>query len=101
MIAVSEIRFHVVEMKTRVPFHFGGVSVTEIPKVFLRLEATVDGTSQRGMSMGGLIPGWFYKKSEMDIETGYRNMIAVFHAAQQLDAEPTPFEFWRTLYDRQ
>lgn len=105
MIAVSEARFHVVEMETRVPFHFGGVAVTEIPKVFLCLEATVDGTSQRGMSMGGLIPGWFYKEPEMDVETGYRNMVAVFRAAadaaQQLDAEPTPFEFWRALYDRQ
>jgi len=105
MIAVSETKFHVVEMETRVPFHFGGVAVTEIPKVFLRVDATVDGTSQRGVSMGGLIPGWFYKEPEMDVETGYRNMVSVFRAAaetaQELDAEPTPFDFWRTLYDRQ
>ena len=105
MIAVSETKFHVVDMETRVPFHFGGVAVTEIPKVFVCVEATVDGTSQPGVSMGGLIPGWFYKEPEMDVETGYQNMIAVFRAAaetaQKLDADPTLFEFWRTLYDRQ
>lgn len=104
-IAVTQTAFHVVDLETRLPFHFGNVEVTEIPKVFLRVEADVDGESQVGVSMGGLIPGWFYKDPDMRLETGYRNMVAAFRsaadAAQNLDPEPTTFAFWRSLYERQ
>lgn len=87
------------------PFHFGNVKVTEIPKLFLRLEVDVDGAQQVGVAMGGLIPSWFYKDPEMRLETGYRNMVSVFRSAAEiaknLDAKPTAFAFWRSLYERQ
>ncbi|WP_435181767.1 hypothetical protein [Halorussus sp. AFM4] len=104
-VAVSRTALHVVDLETRLPFHFGNVEVTEIPKVFLRVEADVDGTSQVGVGMAGLIPGWFYKDPEMKLEAGYRNMVEAFRAAADiatdLDPAPTPFAFWRTLSERQ
>jgi len=104
-IAVRQTTFHVVDLETRLPFHFGNVEVTEIPKLFLRVEADVDGESQVGVAMGGLIPGWFYKDPEMRVEAGYRNMVEAFRsaadAAEHLDPEPTAFAFWRSLYERQ
>ena len=104
-IAVSHTAFHVVELETRLPFHFGNVEVTAIPKLFLRVEATVDGATQEGTAMGGLIPGWFFKDPEMDVETGYRDMVEVFRSAaitaRDLPAEPTAFDFWRSLYRSQ
>jgi hypothetical protein len=104
-IAVSGASFQVTELETRLPFHFGDIEVTAIPKVLLRVEATVDGTRQTGVAMGGLIPGWFFKNPEMAVETGYRKMIAAFRRAADtaldLDPEPTPFAFWRAVYDEQ
>ena len=104
-IAVSDTAFHVIDLETRLPFHFGTVEVTVIPKVFLRVDATVDGTPQQGTAMGGLIPGWFFKDPEMGVEAGYRRMIEVFRSAatiaRDLPPEPTPFDFWRALYDSQ
>jgi L-alanine-DL-glutamate epimerase-like enolase superfamily enzyme len=104
-IAVTQTAFHVIDLETRLPFHFGNVEITEIPKVFLRAEVNVDGESQVGVAMGGLIPSWFYKDPEMRLQAGYRNMVAAFRSAADiatnLDPEPTAFAFWRSLYDRQ
>ncbi|NHN61390.1 MULTISPECIES: hypothetical protein [Halorussus] len=104
-VAVTRTAFRVVDLETRLPFHFGNVEVTEIPKLFLRVEAEVDGESEVGVGMAGLIPGWFYKDPEMGLDAGYRSMVEVFRsaadAATTLDPEPSAFEFWRSLYDRQ
>ena len=104
-VAVSRTAFHVVDLETRLPFHFGNVEVTEIPKLFLRIDADVDGESQVGVGMAGLIPGWFYKDPEMDLEAGYRNMVEAFRSAADvatdLDPEPTAFALWQSLYERQ
>jgi hypothetical protein len=104
-VSVVDTAFHVIDLETRLPFHFGTVEVTAIPKVFLRVDVAVDGVRRDGVAMGGLIPGWFYKDPEMAVETGYRNMVEVFQAAataaRDLEPEPTAFAFWRSLSARQ
>ncbi|QLG29544.1 hypothetical protein HUG10_16120 [Halorarum halophilum] len=104
-ISVSTTTFHVIDLETRMPFHFGNVEVTEIPKLFLRVETDVDGATQEGIATGGLIPGWFYKDPEMSLDEGIQNMVAVFQSAadiaRNLDPEPTAFAFWRSLYEAQ
>ncbi|MFC6724923.1 hypothetical protein ACFQE1_11180, partial [Halobium palmae] len=104
-VSVASTAFHVVDLETRMPFHFGNVSVTAIPKLLLDVEVEVDGGTERGTAMGGLIPGWFYKDPDMPLETGLRRMVTVFEAAatgaRELPAAPTAFAFWRSLYDRQ
>lgn len=104
-VTVTTTEFRVFDLETRMPFHFGNVSVSEIPKVFLRIEADIDGTSQTGTAMGGLIPGWFYKDPAMGLVEGLENMVETFQKAAEtartLDAQPTAFGFWRTLYARQ
>lgn len=103
--AISTAEFRVLDLETRMPFHFGNVDVTAIPKVFLRIEAEIDGETQAGTSMGGLIPGWFYKDPDMPLETGLKNMIETFRSAadsaRSLDPAPTAFAFWEALYERQ
>lgn len=104
-ISVSALTLHVVDLNTRLPFHFGNIKVTEIPKVFLQVEANIDGVIQKGIAMGGLIPGWFYKDPEMALEEGFSNMVEVFRSAadtaRALDPKPTMFTFWRSLYRNQ
>lgn len=104
-ISVSTTEFHVLDLETRMPFHFGNVEVTEIPKVFLQIEADINGTTQQGIAMGGLLPGWFYKDPSMSLENGLRNMIEAFRSAadsaRTLNPEPTAFAFWKALYAKQ
>jgi hypothetical protein len=104
-VTVTDTAFHVVDLEKRMPFHFGNVEVSHDPQLFLRLDAEIDGETQRGIAMGGLIPSWFYKDSAMGLDRGFRNMIAVFRAAadiaRELDPEPTPFDAWTALYARQ
>jgi len=104
-VTVTDTAFHVVDLEKRMPFHFGNVEVSHDPQLFLRLDAEIDGGTQRGVAMGGLIPSWFYKDPTMGPDRGFRNMIAVFRAAadiaQQLDPKPTPFDVWIALYARQ
>ena len=104
-VSVTAADLRVFDLETRMPFHFGNVEVTEIPKVFLDLEVDVDGVTQRGTAMGGLIPGWFYKDPDMPLEEGLGNMIEAFRTAATgatvLEPQSTTFEFWHALYGRQ
>jgi L-alanine-DL-glutamate epimerase-like enolase superfamily enzyme len=104
-ISVSATEYHVLDLEKRMPFHFGTVEVTEDPQAFLRIEASIDGTSQTGIAMGGLVAPWFYKDPEMSLEAGFRNMIETFRSATEiarhLDPAPTPFAFWESLYESQ
>jgi hypothetical protein len=104
-ISVRETGLRVFDLRTRMPFHFGNVAVTEIPRVFLRIEAEIDGAAQQGTAMGGLVPGWFYKDPDMRLSQGLVSMIDVFRAAanhaRALDPESTAFDCWHALYRRQ
>jgi hypothetical protein len=105
VISVENTSFHVLDLERRMPFHFGNVEVTHDPQVFLQITADVDGTERTGVSMGGLIPGWFYKDPSMSPEAGFRAMIEAFRSAadiaEDVKSYPTPFSFWSAVYDRQ
>ena len=104
-VSVERTEFGVLEMQTRMPFHFGNVEATEIPKLFLTAEVVVEGERQRGTAMGGLIPGWFYKDPEMGLAEGLQRMVRTFRTAattaEGLDPEPTAFAVWHSLYEAQ
>jgi len=104
-VSVTDTEIRVFDLETRMPFHFGNVEVTEIPKIFLRIEAEIDGETRTGTAMGGLIPGWFYKDPDMRLVDGLANMIEVFRAgvdhARALEPAPTAFDCWWSLYERQ
>lgn len=104
-VSVSSTAFHVLDLERRMPFHFGNVEVTHDPQLSLEIELVVDGEEQCGVAMGGLIPSWFFKNPSMAPADGFRAMIAVFWSAadiaRSLEPEPTPFDLWQTLYERQ
>ena len=104
-ISVTDTSFHVLDLDRRMPFHFGNVEVTHDPQLFLEIDLVVEGTEQRGVAMGGLIPSWFFKEPSMAPADGFRAMVSVFQSAaeivQDLDGEPTPFDLWYALYERQ
>jgi hypothetical protein len=104
-ISVSNTSFHVLDLDRRMPFHFGNVEVTHDPQLFLEIDLVIDGEEQRGVAMGGLIPSWFFKEPSMAPADGFRAMVSVFRSAadiaRELDPEPTPFDLWYALYERQ
>lgn len=104
-VSVSRTEFSIFELETRMPFHFGNVEATEIPKIFLTADVVVDGTTEQGTAMGGLIPGWFYKDPTMRFVDGIANMIETFRSAAEIaetiDPESTAFAFWQSLYEEQ
>lgn len=103
-IEVADVSAHVAVLELRMPFHFGNVAVTEIPHVFLEAEVAVDESTRSGISMGGLIPMWFYKDPDMPYEDGLTTMAEVFSTvgsfAEDVDATDSPFAFWEALYQR-
>lgn len=100
---IKDTELSILNMRRRMPFHFGNVHVTEGPQVSLIVEATVDGNHATGHSMGALAPMWFYKDPDMTLEDGIDAMLDTFKVAcdhaETNDTSPTVFEFWRSLYD--
>ena len=78
--------------------------MTHLPHVFLRIEASVDGRAQSGISADHLPPKWFTKDPDRDPKEEIEDMLSVIEnacgLAKDIEAE-TVFNFWRDLYGRQ
>ncbi|MFC7007276.1 hypothetical protein [Halalkalicoccus salilacus] len=87
------------------PFRFGNVVATEGAHHFLDLEVRIDSERANGLSMVGIAPMWFLKDPDLPLTEQNERLLEVFDAAcehaRALDAEPTVFEFWYGLYERQ
>lgn len=92
------------ELRTRMPFRYGIATLTQLPHVFLRAEVEIDGKLHAGIAADHLPPKWFTKDPARDPLAEIDEMLAVINRARQharaIDA-PTPFAFWRELYERQ
>ena len=55
-LAVRNVDFFVLNMRTRMPFRYGIASLVALPHLFVRLEAEVDGAGQVGLASEGLPP---------------------------------------------
>ena len=78
--------------------------MTHLPHVFLRIEASVDGRSQIGISADHLPPKWFTKDPDRDPKEEIEDMLSVIEnpcgLAKDIEAE-TVFNFWKYLYGQQ
>ena len=84
--------------RTRLPFRFGAVTVTEAPLLHLRVLAeSVDGRSAVGVSSDLLVPKWFRKDLERDAAADQEALRASVRTAAQLYAAHgylPAFEHW-------
>lgn len=94
----------VVNLRKRMPFHFGNVVVEEGAHLLLHVTAEIDGETATGLSQAGLEPSWFLKNPNLSMDAGIESLLSVFEAAwtsaREVEAE-TPFAFWEALYARQ
>ena len=104
-IAVKEVDFHILNMRTRMPFKYGIASLTALPHLFLSLKLEVDGQQQLGISSEGLPPKWFTKNPNTRFEDDLVEMLGVIRCATEFALEQSPaaslFDFWKRLYDTQ
>ncbi len=98
-----DLRTHPV--RTRIPFRYGITTLTELPHLFVFLDAVIDGDEVTGISAEGLAPKWFTKDPETTVARDMEDMFSVVRnaakTAQQLPPAKNVFKFWRTLYDSQ
>ncbi|HEX8916386.1 MAG TPA: hypothetical protein VF796_28805, partial [Humisphaera sp.] len=67
----------VLNMRTRMPFRYGIVTVTALPHLVLKVEAEVDGRRQVGVAADHLAPKWFTKDPASPIKDDIAEMLAV------------------------
>lgn len=92
------------DISTRMPFKYGIATMTHLPHVFIRIEASFDGQIQRGISADHLPPKWFTKDPDKDPLEEIEDMLLVIEKAGE-HAKPVSgqsvFEFWHSLYEAQ
>jgi hypothetical protein len=95
---------HLTDLRTRIPFKYGIVTMTSTPHAFLRLRVEVDGQDAVGIAADSLPPKWFTKDPNKDLSVEVDEMLRVIeHAlynAIGLYAD-SPFDAWRQLYEAQ
>ena len=84
-LTVEEISFHERDVRLRMPFRFGVVTLTEAPQLFvtarIRLE---DGREGTGMSAELLAPKWFDKSPELSNEDNFDQLRKAAEIARRL-----------------
>ncbi len=104
--AVREVRLYARDVRLRLPFRFGVVTLTEAPQVFVRARIECpDGRSHWGAAAELLVPKWFDKNLALSNEENFEQLrLALVLAADAYTeaAEPrTAFGHFAAHYDQQ
>ncbi|HEY7116131.1 MAG TPA: hypothetical protein VH475_06080 [Tepidisphaeraceae bacterium] len=82
MLQVKAIDLRLFNMRTRLPFRYGIVTLRACPHLFLKLTLDVDGKTFTGVAADHLPPKWFTKNPQTPFEDDLRDMIELIrHAA--------------------
>jgi hypothetical protein len=82
MLQVKAIDIRLLNMRTRIPFRYGIVTLRACPHLFLKLTLEIDGLRVSGISADHLPAKWFTKNPETPFEQDVQDMIALIrHAA--------------------
>ncbi|MBL9134343.1 MAG: hypothetical protein JNK85_00680 [Verrucomicrobiales bacterium] len=104
-VRVREVAFHVLPMRTRMPFKYGIASLSALPHLLVRTEVEVGARRVVGITAEGLPPKWFTKDPATTFEQDLVGMLDVIrHAAAvavELGRQPSVFAFWWALHQEQ
>ncbi len=81
MIALKNAELLRIQLRARMPFRYGIVTMTEVPHVFLRLTFEIDGRAQEGLTADHLPPKWLTKDPARAIADEIEEMLMVIRAA--------------------
>ncbi|MFT4539386.1 MAG: hypothetical protein ACI841_001490 [Planctomycetota bacterium] len=100
-IRVESVEFFERPTQTRLPFHFGAVTMRSATTLIARVRASAEGAACQGFAADLLVPKWFDKdptrsaaQNEADLKESARL------AAEQMIGlnAASPFELWRQTY---
>lgn len=81
---VQEVRFFERDLRLRMPFRFGVVTLTHAPQAFVRLRlALEDGREAWGMAAELLAPKWFDKNLELSSEENFEQLRTSLRLARE------------------
>jgi hypothetical protein len=103
-LAITAASCHLRNLRTRLPFRYGAVTLTHFPLLHLALDVeAADGRRARGFAADNLPPKWFDKDPARSFQDNVEDLLASIRSAQSvyLDAgrRPRPvFDVWRDAY---
>ncbi|MCY4089584.1 MAG: hypothetical protein OXF62_02110, partial [Caldilineaceae bacterium] len=104
-IRLLDFDLHILNMRNRMPFRYGIVTMTALPHLFVRARVDVDGREADGIAADGLAPKWFTKVPDSSTEQDIAEMLDVVQAACRHAKEAGPaaavFELWQAIYAAQ
>ena len=104
-IRVLATELFVLPMRTRMPFRYGIVTVTELPHLFVKADVEIDGRRQVGFAADHLALKWFTKNPDTTPRQDTLELIEVIESActiaRAVPKVPTVFAFWKYLYEMQ
>jgi L-alanine-DL-glutamate epimerase-like enolase superfamily enzyme len=89
--SIEEISFFERDVRLRMPFRFGVVTLTQAPQAFVRVKIVLeDGKSAEGAAAELLAPKWFDKNPALSNEDNFEQLRASMRAARKayLDSDP-------------
>ena len=86
-IRISNLELIRYDISTRMPFKYGIATMTHLPHVFLRIEASIDGRSQAEYQQTHLPPKWFTKNPDRDPSDDIDDMLGVIENTGKLAKE--------------
>ena len=104
-IRLLDFDLHILNMRNRMPFRYGIVTMTALPHLFLQARIEVDGKEADGIAAEGLAPKWFTKVPDSSMAQDIAEMLDVIQAAcrhaQEAGAADTVFDLWLAVYRAQ
>ena len=103
-LAVKAAACHLRNLRTRLPFRYGAVTLTRFPLLHLALDVeTADGRRGRGFGADNLPPKWFDKDPARSFRDNVADELRAIASAEAayLDAGRSPrplFDLWRDAY---
>lgn len=105
-LSVREIQFYERDVRLRMPFRFGVITLRESPQVFLRLRIALEnGREDWGVAAELLAPKWFDKNTDLSNEENYEQLRTSLRLAVALYTSDkeflTPFALYSKNYPLQ
>lgn len=105
MLQVKAIDIRLFNMRTRLPFRYGIVTVRACPHLFLKLTLEIDGQRVSGIAADHLPPKWFTKNPQSSFEDDLKDMISLIRTAADYSvlagAKPNLYSLISDVYHSQ